>query len=250
MPRTRILFGLLGLAVAGGLALLILDATVFSPVAFPATQTPSVVEGSGPPTDPATEAADASRRLFRIDPAQSEVRYEVGETFFSEDNRFAIAVGRTRGISGEIVVDLDEPGASRVGEIVIDVSQFTSDESRRDNYIRRNGLESARYPLARFVTTALEAMPTAIAPGEEVTFTIRGELTVKEITRPVTWQVNARLEADRLVGEAETEIQMSDFGVGPIRIPFLATEDVVRLVFEFVALAPEESSAISHQPSV
>lgn len=250
MLRSRILFGLIALAAAVGLTLLILDATVFAPVDLAGTPAPSVTspDPMTAATRPAAASPDASRRLFRIDPAQSEVRYEVGETFFSENNRFAIAVGRTRGISGEILVDLGEPAASQLGEIVIDVSQFTSDESRRDNYIRRNGLESARYPLARFVTRALEGLPAAIEPGAQVAFTIRGDLTVKEVTRPVEWQATARLEGDRLIGRAETEIRMSDFGVGPIRIPFLATEDVVRLVFEFVAL--QESSAISHQSTV
>ncbi|MGH2627922.1 MAG: YceI family protein [Anaerolineales bacterium] len=241
MLRSRIVRGLIALGAAAGLTLLTLDATVFAPVDVQAPPTPAVASPAsenGAPTDAATEVADASLRLFRIDPAQSEVRYEVGETFFSENNRFAIAVGRTSGISGEILVDLDEPAASRVGEIVIDVSQFTSDELRRDNYIRRSGLESARFPLARFVPTAVEGLPASIPPGEEVAFTIRGDLTVKEVTRPAEWQVTARLESDRLIGRAEGEILMSDFGVGPIRIPFLATEDEVTLVLEFVAVAP------------
>jgi len=250
MSRTRILLGLGFLVVAGGLTLLILDATAFAPIDVPPTQTASTGGETAARAGPATAAPDASQRRFRIDPAQSEVRYEVGETFFSENNRFAVAIGRTSGISGDILVDLDQPAASRLGEIVIDVSQFTSDESRRDNYIRRSGLESARFPLARFTTTALEGLPAAIASGEDVTFTIRGELTVKEITRPVTWQATIRWEGDELIGTAETEILMSDFGVGPIRIPFLATEDEVRLVFEFVAVALDESSAVSSQPSV
>lgn len=231
MSRTRILLGLGLLVVTGGVTLLSLDATVFAPVDLPTTGVTSVVEETGTPEG----EADTSRRRFRIDPKQSEVRYEVGEMFFSDNNRFAIAIGRTSGISGDILVDLDQPAASRLGEIVIDVSQLTSDESRRDNYIRRNGLESARFPLARFTTTALEGLPATIAPGEDVTFTIRGELTVKEVTRPVTWQATVRWEGDRLIGTAETQILMSDFGVGPIRIPLLATEDEVRLVFEFVA---------------
>ncbi|MGH2606861.1 MAG: YceI family protein, partial [Anaerolineales bacterium] len=149
MSRTRILLGLGLLVVAGGVTLLTLDATVFAPVDLPATGVISVVEE----TDTPEGEADTSRTRVRIVPEQSEVRYEVGETFFSESNRFAIAIGRTSGISGDILVDLDDPAASRLGEIVIDVSQFTSDESRRDNYIRRSGLESARFPLARFTTT-------------------------------------------------------------------------------------------------
>ena len=41
--------------------------------------------------------------------------------------------------------------------------------------------------------------------------------------------MTARLETDPIRGSAETHILMSDFGVGPIRISFLPTEDAVRL---------------------
>jgi polyisoprenoid-binding protein YceI len=176
-------------------------------------------------------------RVFHIDPSQSEVRYEVGETFFDQNNRFAVAVGRTQGISGDITVDLDRPASSQLSEIIIDVSQFTSDETRRDNFIRRNGLQSALFPLARFVPTAIDGFPDELAAGHEASFTVHGDLTVRDVTRPVTWQVTARQDGDRITGSAETQILMSDFGVGPIRISFLATEDAVRLVFDFVAVA-------------
>ena len=88
-------------------------------------------------------------------PAQSEARYEVGETFF-QGNRFVMAIGRTKGIAGDVLVDFANPANSQIGTIVIDVSQLTSDENRRDNYIRNNGLESSKYPQATFVPTKIE----------------------------------------------------------------------------------------------
>lgn len=233
-----------GVVLAGGLAALVIDATVFAPVVLP---TPTSLPPTALSTSPSAEASpaapsntpDPSVRIFRIDPAQSEVRYEVGETFFDQ-NRFAVAVGRTQGISGDITVNLDRPASSQLSEIVIDVSQFTSDETRRDNFIRRNGLQSALFPLARFAPTAIEGFPEDLATGQEASFTVHGDLTVREVTRPVSWQVTARQDGDRILGSAETQILMSDFGVGPIRISFLATEDTVRLVFDFVAIAEEQ----------
>ncbi|MEX0788094.1 MAG: YceI family protein [Anaerolineales bacterium] len=238
MSRNRIFIGLACVAVLGALVLFAADATIFAPVILP-TPTASAAPGSIPPIASGTDAPtpDPSVRVFHIDPSQSEVRYEVGETFFDENNRFAIAVGRTHGVSGDIFVNLERPAASRLGEIVIDVSQFTSDETRRDNFIRRSGLESARFPLARFVPTGIEGFPEELAAGEEVLFTVNGDLTVKDVTLPVDWSVTARQDADRITGTAETQILMSDFGVGPIRISFLMTEDAVHLVFDFVAVA-------------
>jgi polyisoprenoid-binding protein YceI len=241
----RVAIGVIALAAIGGAGLFILDRTIFAPVAV-STQAPSAptliapTATSAPAAAPteSTAAGDPSTQLYRIDATQSEVRYEVNETIF-RNNRFQTAIGRTQGIAGDILIDFTQPANSRIGDIVIDVSQFTSDESRRDNFIRRNFLESSRYPLATFVTNAIEGLPAQVAEGEAVAFTISGDLTVKETTRSVTWNVALTWAGDRLTGSASTEILMSEFGVGPIQIPLLATEDNVKLFFDFVALPVE-----------
>ncbi|HKZ85876.1 MAG TPA: YceI family protein [Anaerolineae bacterium] len=173
------------------------------------------------------------KRLILIGAA---VLYEVSETFF-QDNRFAVAVGTTQAIAGELLIDFAQPSNTQIGDIVIDVSQFTSDESRRDNFIRNNALQSAQYPLATFTPQSIDGLPAQIAEGESVSFTMTGDLTVKETTRSVTWNVTLTLDGDRIVGTASTEILMSDFGAGPIQLAFLATEDQVNLFFDFVAVS-------------
>jgi polyisoprenoid-binding protein YceI len=261
MTLKRVLIGVTILAALGGGTLFVLDQTIFAPVAV-STSVPVAPTLSVPtPTQPAASADPtaavptqlpagtsaqtsldvnaAGVQLYRIDAGQSEVRYEVGETFFNENNRFNLAIGRTRGVAGDVLVDFAQPSNSQIGEMVIDVSQFTSDQSRRDNFIRRNGLESSRYPQARFVTRSIEGLPAQVAVGDQVTFRISGDLTVKEMTRPVTWNVTLTLEDGRVVGSASAEILMSDFGVGPIRLATLLTEDLVKLFFDFVAMPVE-----------
>jgi polyisoprenoid-binding protein YceI len=246
MTLRRVAIAVVVLGVLGGIALFVLDNTIFAPVAV-STGAPVAATLAAPTLEPAGAVAPsaesaagepASTQLYRIDATQSEVRYEVGETLF-RNNRFATAIGRTQSIAGDILVDFDQPAGSQIGEVVIDVSQFTSDETRRDNFIRRSWLESARFPYARFVTRAIDGLPSQVSVGDEVAFTISGDLTVKETTLPVTWSVTLQLEDNRLVGSASTEILMSQFGVGPIRIPTLETEDLVKLFFEFVAVPVE-----------
>jgi len=259
MTLKRVVIGVVILAVIGGFGLFVLDQTIFAPVvvntavpvaptlAVPTTAPTQALVAStnAPAATPTASSAGASEtaaaQLFRIDASQSEVRYEVGETLFNRNNRFATAIGRTKAIAGDVLIDFAQPSNSQLGQIVIDVSQFTSDESRRDNFIRRNWLESSRYPYATFVTRAIEGPTAQVVVGDEVSFTIHGDLTVKETTRPVTWIVTLTLEEGRLVGSASTEILMSDFGVGPIQIPTLATEDLVKLFFDFVAMPVEGS---------
>jgi len=256
MTLRRIAIGAVVLVALGGVTLLILDNTIFAPTAVstgtpvaPTLAAPTLAAPTQAPAEPAEtssapgessadSSASSTAQLYRIDASQSEVRYEVGETFF-QGNRFNLAIGRTQGIAGDVLVDFAQPAASRIGEIVIDVSQFTSDENRRDNFIRRDGLQSSIYPTARFVPTSIDGLPAEVTIGDQVLFTITGDLTVKETTRPVVWDVTLTLEDGRLVVSASTEILMSDYGVGPIQVVSLVTEDKVALFFDFVALPVE-----------
>lgn len=174
--------------------------------------------------------------IYKIVPQESVAFYEVGETFFNQNNRFATAIGTTRHISGEIRANLSNPPASTIGPIEIDVSQLVSDSSRRDNYIRRNALESLRFPVVIFTPSLIEGLPESYVEGQDYTFRVTGDLTVREVTKTVAFDVTARLEGDKLTGTATGTVLMSDFGIGPISlVGMLQTEDLVKLTLEFVA---------------
>lgn len=214
-----------------------------------ATVTPAVVEPTATMAAPATEAAttepasgaDTSAAapgviVYKIVPGQSTVSYTVGETFFNENNRFNTAVGTTPQVSGEITVDTADPKNSSISPIEIDISQFKSDSSRRDNMIRNRFLESSRYPIATFTPTSIDGLPDSYTSGQELTFTVTGDLTIKETTKPVTFDVTAKVDNSQLTGTASTNILMSDFGVGPIQLAgILGTEDQVKLEMNFTA---------------
>ncbi len=242
MTFRRIVIGLVVLAVIGGGVLFVLDRSIFAPVAVStaAPLAPTLAPLAAAPTAASADAnTSASAQLYKIDPAQSEVRYQVNETLFNQNNRFNTAIGKTKGIAGELRVNFAQPSQSQIGDIVIDISQFTSDESRRDNFIRRTGLESAKYPQATFKTTSITGLPDKVAVGDDIKLTITGDLTVKETTKPVTWNVDLKVGDKQLTGSASTQVLMSDFGVGPLKLPILATEDQVKLSFDFVALAAQ-----------
>jgi polyisoprenoid-binding protein YceI len=249
----KILIAVVVIAVLAGVGLFILDRTIFAPTAVSTavpvaptiaaptqaatqpTQPPAATEAAQPqPTEAAAPAAGAAT-VYRIDAGQSEARYEVGETFF-QGNRFVTAIGRTKGIAGDVLVDFAAPANSQIGTLVINVNQLTSDEGRRDNYIRNNALESAKYPEATFKPTKIEGIPASVKPGDTLTLKVTGDLTVKQTTRPVTFDVTLTADQDKLTGSAVTQILLSDFGVGPIQLAMLATEDEAKLAFDFVAL--------------
>ena len=210
-------------------------------------QTPGAgVGATGVPTNTANPVESATQpgntppasgiMTFKIVPSESKVTYEVAETFINQNNRFNLAVGVTNSVDGVINADLKNPPASTLGQFTIDISQFTSDSGRRDNAIRNNWLESARFPTAVFKPTSITTLPGSYEEGKDYNFQVTGDLTVKETTRPVTFDVTAKLTGDTLSGKATTTILLSNFNVGPISIlGILKTEDQAKLTLEFVA---------------
>ena len=162
--------------------------------------------------------------------------YEVGETFIDQGNVFAVAVGQTQGVTGEIRVNFDQPQDTTVGALAVNISGFTSDNQRRDSAIRDRFLQSAQYPTVTFTPTEIEGLPEVIEPGVEYTITLRGDLTIRDTTRPIVFDAQVRQEGDTFTGQAVTTFLMSEYGFGPIDIlGILKTEDEVKVTIDFVA---------------
>ena len=86
------------------------------------------------------------------------------------------------------------PGDSR---FTVDLRTLRSDEARRDNYVRRNTLETERFPTVTFVPTEARRLPFPLPQTGSVPFELVGDLTVKDVTRRVTWEATASFEGPR-----------------------------------------------------
>lgn len=227
------------------MALLLLAACGSNKQAEPAppTSTPAPAQDTAASQAP---ASDGSTRLFVIDPDASAVRYEVDEEFFGnavtrlgKKLGFFHAVGRTSAIQGQLEVDPGPPPQVVAGQFTVDISTLESDDDRRDKKIREEFLESARFPLATFTITQVEGLPAQVQEGETVSFQMTGDMTIREVTKPVTWEVQATLQDGVLSGEARTLIFMKDFGfAAPDIAGWMKVTDGVTLVVEFTAREP------------
>lgn len=190
-----------------------------APAATPAPPTEAPTADSAP----AAEAPIAGQRTFVIVPAESKASYLVNEEFFAGAlAKLGIAagladvVGSTQEIEGRLTLNLDDLNAP-LGEntFTVKMNTFTTDQKNRDKWIRENGPRFNDYPLATFTATSIEGAPAAYNAGETVSFKLSGDLTIREITRPVTFDVTASLNGDTLTGTATTRLKMSDFGIEP-----------------------------------
>ncbi len=213
------------------------DAAPTTASAAPTAADAAPTTASAAPTTAATAASGGDTVLtYAIVPEESQVSYAVGEVFINRNNQYNLAIGITQEISGSITLDRSAPRNSTVGPISIDISAFTSDSERRDNAIRGNWLESARFPIATFTPTQIEGLPETYTDGEELTLQITGDLLIRDVTKPVTFEVTGKIENETMSGTATTTIKMSDFGVEPPNIlNVLRSEDDVKIEFKFVA---------------
>jgi polyisoprenoid-binding protein YceI len=178
--------------------------------------------------------------LLRIDPTRSSLTYEIEEKFVGRST--STAKGSTSGIAGDIALNEGALEKSRVGQIVVNIEQFESDNNLRDARIRQDFLQSHRYPLATFDFEALEGLTGELEEGREYRFTMRGNVVVKDRPATADWDVTATYDDGVLEATATTKAKLSRFDAGPISIGGLVqTSDDVLLTLQLTAVEPSKN---------
>jgi polyisoprenoid-binding protein YceI len=182
----------------------------------------------------AQKAAKAPAHLkFVVSAIGNEARYRVREEIaglgFPSD-----AIGVTKDIAGTLVVDPTGKVIRDSSKIVVLVSSLKSDKSQRDRYIKKHALESDKFPQVTLVPVSFEGLTEPIAPGTTKSFTMLGDLTVRNVTRPTVWQVTARTQGPDIVGTAKTQFTFKDFDMEqPHSLLVMSVEDTVKLEYDF-----------------
>ena len=188
--------------------------------------------GDTPPPPTLSEATmtatpDASTTDHEVAPGgDGFVGYRVREEFAGIG--VTDAVGRTTRVGGTATVEAD---AITAADLQADLTTLTSDESRRDAALRERGLESSRFPDARFVLTE----PVDLSRDRTTT---RGRLTLHGETQPIEVSLRSQRAGDEIEVVGSAPIEFADFGIEPPSIAgFVTVEDRGTLEFK-LRLAP------------
>jgi polyisoprenoid-binding protein YceI len=195
----------------------------------PATQPPTSGNSGYPP-------GGVAFRSFQIIPGESLVSYEANVTLISENNRTEIAVGATDDVTGEILIDVENPQNSFIRYVNIELADFDSGNDERDNAVRDQILEVETYSFATFIPRDIEGLPATYQEGEPISLEISGDLSIRQVTKTVKFAASVQLQGDTLTGEAVATISLSDFGIGPVGVDgVIAVDDEVTIKIEFIA---------------
>jgi polyisoprenoid-binding protein YceI len=219
--------------------------TADAAVAAASTQVPTVAaeattSGSAAATtaDPSNSATAGAIRLT-MQP-DSQVSYRVREQLanlqFPSD-----AVGTTKAMTGTVIIQPDGKILTDQSKFVVDLSTLASDSGMRDGFIKRNTLQTGTYPEAVFVPTAVDELPTPLPASGDVSFKLVGGLTVRGVTKQVTWDVQGKVAGNELTGTATTALKFEDFGMTPPKTMMaLSVQDNITLQVAYHMTATKE----------
>lgn len=185
---------------------------------------------SSAPTVPADEAAAPltntapESKTYAIVSEESTAQFTLNEDLRGKPTK---VVGVTHDIGGSFSV-IQNPAALTIGEIKVNARTLKTDNDQRNGAIGRMILKSED-PANEFVVfkpASVTGLPATIETGVEFPFSVIGDLTIKGITKPVTFTGTGTVNADgSFTGGAKTIVTHSDYDISIPNLPFLANVD-------------------------
>ena len=120
------------------------------------------------------------------------------------------AVGRTQNVSGSMTIDGTAITAMQVG---VDMTTLHSDDSRRDDRLRTDGLQTNEFPTATFTLT--QPIEVGSVPKERQTIqaVAVGDLTLHGVTRSVQVSIQAQRNGDEIEAIGNVDVALTAYGI-------------------------------------
>ena len=198
------------------------------------TTAPEPTAETAPATEAPAEPPAASPTVYSIDSAASEVRFQLDEDLRGVRTT---VIGLTNQVAGQLSVNLADLSQTQVGTIQINARTLATDNNFRNRAIQNEILDTGSYEFITFTPTGIEGLPASATMGETVTFTLVGDLTIRDVTLPATFNVEATVASEtQLTGTATAVVNRADYGLNIPSVPNVANvEEEVELFIDFTA---------------
>ncbi len=167
---------------------------------------------------------------WKVDPKQSKIEFLVRHL------KLTTVRGRFTSFEGTLHMDEESPPSSHV-EGTVDLASVSTGIGMRDNSLKAAGrFDVARFPKMRFRSTS-------VGPFEGNNFKVQGDLTIRDVTRPVVFDVVDKGEMPEAEGrrvhafDATLVLNRKDFDLkwNPLmELGGLFVEDEIKGVLEIV----------------
>jgi len=173
---------------------------------------------TGSSSDPVTSAAPAASSDGSVAgtwtvTSGSQAGYRVREQLASLSAE-SDAVGRTDQITGSITLGTDGSTTTlTAATLTVDTTSIASDESRRDNRMRSEGLQTDTYPTATFTLIQPVEVPVAALTGTPSDVMLTGDLDLHGVTKSVAIPAQAQFVNGTIQVAGSLTFQLSDFDI-------------------------------------
>ncbi len=181
-------------------------------------QTGAAAQKNASPVQPQSNSSTGGGLVIKMDSQNSEARYRVREQL-ANVSLPTDAIGRTKQVSGSVTIKPDGTIDTANSKFVVDLSTLESDRSMRDNFLRRSVLQTTQYPEATFVPKQVTGLSWPLPKSGTVSFKLTGDLTIRDVTKPVTWDVTGTIQNGQASGLAKTSFKFEDFNLNQPRVP-------------------------------
>jgi polyisoprenoid-binding protein YceI len=202
--------------------------------ALVATTAPSVTDTAAPATTASpTDATTAPTAPASTDEVPAEVDFD-GDWIPTTASEFGYrveevlagvnttAVGRSNEIEGLLTI---EGTTATVVDVTVLVENITSDDSLRDGQFRGRIMNADEFPTAEFRITEPIDFGRIPVGDEQITATATGELTLRGVTNPVTFDVTAQTTGGRIGVLGSIPVVFADYGIDNPSFGAVRTED-------------------------
>jgi polyisoprenoid-binding protein YceI len=119
-------------------------------------------------------------------------------------------------------------------DLTVDMTTFTSDDSRRDSQFEGRIMQVSQFPTATFELTTPIDIGTIPTDGSSVQVQASGDLTIHGVTKPVTFDLTAKETNGRIGVVGSTVITFADYGIENPSTGFATTGDTGTLELQLV----------------
>jgi polyisoprenoid-binding protein YceI len=208
MRRLILVLAVLALVVAacGG------DDQSETTTSLPEATSTTTGDAAGTTTTVPRESTSAGPVTFTVGEG-TEARFVIEEVLRGEDTT---VVGANPNVEVSATVDFDA-GTVDVGPVTIDAAAFVTDEDRRNGAINRFILDTGSHPTITFAPTDLSGLTSDGG-------TITGDLTIRDVTNSVTFEVTvSEASPEGITASATATIDRTDWGLDIPSVPFVAS---------------------------
>jgi polyisoprenoid-binding protein YceI len=160
--------------------------------------------------------------VLDLDATQTKVDFTLGDVLHTVHGTFKLKAGRIR---------FDPAGGLASGALVVDAASGSSGSGARDARMRKNILETDRFPEIIFTPVSFDGH---LAPDGESEIDLHGMFAIHGDEHEITLKTKVQLQGDQLVAKAHLVVPYVQWGMKNPSTLFLRVNDKVMIDLEVV----------------